>query len=559
MTEPKSSHAPSSGSLEPRLNAAWARERWFHLTRGLTIALPVLTGIVLLDFLLDWCLDLPGYGRVLLLLANLAALAWIFWTHAGRYLRPYDPLVLALRLEKQHPALNSVLVSAVQLDEADVQSGVSPALVRAVKRAARELTEGMDFGQIVSFRKLSRMIFLAGADAMFAAACIAAQPQFAWTLACRLANPWSTHAYPTRTRIEVLTKDTAIRQSASMQLLARASGAIPEKGTVQIKFPDVGWEKIELPRSGASDFTYLLEQVSSDLDYRFKLGDAISPVYHVSAVRPPQMVEESAKLDYPAYTHLVPEAAKTLNVKVPESTQIHWQLKFDRPIAHAELVLENLSPVPMTLGSEGQTVALTMPAESSSSYRFQYTWQFNGRECVETGPKRFMQVIPDLDPHVELAYPVEDEKATLGKVLSLKIHAQDDYGLENATIVYAINDGLEQRRPAVSLNGARAIDKELTWAIKDSIPGLKLGDVLTVAVIVADGRAGQPGITGHVARTKSRRVQFVSAKEYEEYVLGRQRRYLGLIRPLYRHEREALDRIRDLQSAMPASRAIGTP
>jgi hypothetical protein len=257
-------------------------------------------------------------------------------------------------------------------------------------------------------------------------------------------------------------------------------------------------------------------------------------------------------------------------------------MRLDRPITKAEMLLESKDPALLTLSDHGQAVELAASADASSSYRFRFTWQLNGRSYVDEGPKNFLRVVPDLDPRAELTYPLEDEKATLDKTLTLAFRAQDDYSLENAWIVYAINDGAEQWRPAVSLGGVAAIEKELTWSIKSDNPGLKEGDILTFAIEVSDGRAVLPATApglivshpaagsattpattmpaasiAHVARTKSRRVQFVSAKEYLEYALNRQRKYLGQIRPLYLQERDAAAHVRELE--IPATEPAPVP
>ena len=69
-----------------------------------------------------------------------------------------------------------------------------------------------------------------------------------------------------------------------------------------------------------------------------------------------------------------------------------------------------------------------------------------------------MQVIPDLNPRAGMIRPFEDGKATLSKVVDLAFWAKDDYGLDQAWIVYSLNDGSEQRWPLGSLEGKATID-----------------------------------------------------------------------------------------------------
>ncbi len=538
-TEPNQVPARPDDRLAGQLKAAWWLDVRYHLVNGLATAWPCAVGLVLVDFLLDWGLDLPGYARVTLLLVNATLLGWILWTRFWVHVRRYSAMVLALRVEQAHPGLKNLLVSAVQLDEAGVRDGASADLVQVIKRQASARAATIDFGKIVDYRRLRSVLIMAGTALAVLVACVACKPGYCRVLACRMVNPWATVAYPTRTIIHVLTGDLTVRLSDAVRIEARVEGEIPDKGALLVKFGGASWETLALTRQGAQDFRHIFEQLPGNLDYRFKLGDAVSHVYHVNVVRPPQVTAASAKLEYPAYTHLSVEETQTLNLKVPEKTRIQWKLQLDRPITHAELLLENRAPVAMTLASDGQTVTLAEPAEASSSYRFRVGWKFAGREYADDGPTHFLRVIPDVDPRAELIYPVEDEKAALGKLLTISFRAQDEYGLEQVTVVYAVNDRAEQRRPPEALGGKPVVERDLAWPIKADLSELKEGDILTFALEVANG-------AGHVVRTKSRRVQFVSEKEYLDYAINRQRKYLGQIRPLYLQERDAADRVREM-------------
>ena len=528
--------------LEKRLKAAWQRESRYHLLHGLSMAWPGAVGLLLVDFLLDWKLDLPGWLRWLLLLANAGALGWILWTRYGQRVQRFNSTFVALRVEKTIPNINSLLVSAMQLDETDVNSSASPFMIQAVKRQAAEKTAQVDFGQIVNFRNLRPWAMASGVALVVLLACVGFKPGYFFTLARRMVNPWSTAAYPTRTHIEVLSGDVIARISEPIQLEARASGVIPDMGTLRVRFGITGWESVDLIRHGTNEFHHTFEQAPGDFDYRFKLGDAYSHVYHVSVVRPPQVTSASVKLEYPPHTHLPAEETQVLNLKVPEKTKITWQVTTDRAVTKADLVFENKDPLPAMLSSDRRTITVTTLAESSSSYRFRYGWKIFLRACNDDGPAHFLRVLPDQDPRVELTYPVEDEKATTNKLLTLSFHAHDDYGLEQATIVYAINDRAEQRRPPEKLDGKTEATRDLTWALKKDLPELNEGDILTVAVELSNS-------AGRVAKSKSRRVQFVSSRDYLEYAINRQRKYLGQIRPLYLQERDAATRMRDMETA----------
>ena len=130
--------------IEDKLLEAWKQEqRFFHL-RGLGRFLVWLVAMVLVDFVVDWQIffrsrwETPG---ILLLLVNVVVLFWVIWHEWFRYLKPYDPLRVALEVEKKHPELRSVLVSFTQFKDFNAEeTKASPELLKAMRKQAISLT-----------------------------------------------------------------------------------------------------------------------------------------------------------------------------------------------------------------------------------------------------------------------------------------------------------------------------------------------------------------------------------------------------------------------------------
>src|SRR5579862_288458 len=101
-------------SLDDKLYYAWKKERSLVHTRGLCTTLSCLFPLLLLYGLLDWMLNLPWSGRIVLISIIAAftglVVARLWWRH----LRPYNPVRVALQVERCHPSLSSLLISYVQ-------------------------------------------------------------------------------------------------------------------------------------------------------------------------------------------------------------------------------------------------------------------------------------------------------------------------------------------------------------------------------------------------------------------------------------------------------------
>jgi len=547
---------PSRWNVQRRLRAAWRKEAAYFSLRGGAWLLATLGALAAADFLLDWSLDLPPVLRLLLLLINLACLAAVAWTWLVGPLRRFDEVQTALRVEKACACRDGLLVSCVQFrDDAAAGAGNSRELMRAVRRQAAHAAEAMDFGRIVSPTVLRPALPVAGVAAAVLLAGTLWRPAHAAALVSRLIVPWSNAEYPTRTKIEVLSNNFTVRLGEPVTLDARATGEVPDQGRLFVRVRGGTWEALALKQREAGVFIHTLPRATDDFDYYFALGDARSRPCRVTVARPPHIAETLVHLDYPSYTKIPQETVGVLNLKVPEGTTIQWRLRFDRPVTGAELVAEDHSPVPMHLDAAGTAATLDLAPDASVSYTLNLHWLLGRRALVEPGAKHYLQVIPDADPRVGITFPVEDEKATLSKVVALSYWARDDYALGSATIVYALNDGAEQRVPMGPCDGKAAVEKTFPWKLAGTIPGLRESDLVTFAVEVGNIRAG----ASHTTRSYSRRIQIVSPNEYLAYTVARQRKLLGQLRPLYLQELEAATNLKpDAAPATQPAKASGT-
>jgi hypothetical protein len=144
--------------------------------------------------------------------------------------------------------------------------------------------------------------------------------------------------------------------------------------------------------------------------------------------------------------------------------------------------------------------------------------------------------VPDVPPRVELLEPTEDDKATTRRTVALRFHAADDYGLAKAWIAYALADGTEKLFPLEAFTPTPG-EKELAWKLRDTLPDLKEGDVLTFAVEVSDKYAGKDG--PHRSRSQARRLYIVSVEEYRQHILEKRKRLRAELEALRGQEKEA--------------------
>ncbi|MBM4018098.1 MAG: DUF4175 domain-containing protein [Planctomycetes bacterium] len=548
-------------TVEQKLRQAWRRERRFHATRGICHLLLWMGALILADFLVDWLFLLPGYGRTALLVVNVGALAIVFYRGWWRHLRAYNPVRIALQVERRHPDLRSLLVSYVQFGQAGAAAAhpdyMSPQLVAAARRLAVIATAPIDFREIINWRDVTRVSVFSASVVIFCGMLSLNWPEFFSTLFYRLLNPGATATYPTRTRLDEVTGPVTVPQGAPVTLQARASGLVPASGTLMIRPQEGQWERLLMPQGEGGTYAYRFEQVMRGFAYRVRVGDVTSETYQVSVVPAPHILRTRVRLKYPPYTRLPDKETDTLHLEVPEGTQVAVELGCDRPLLAAAAVQEDGSAAPMRLDAAGCTAFIEWTATKSFPFHFRWTEAQHGF-VYEGDVTYFIRVLPDASPECEMVSPAEDDKATVEKRLTVRFRAADDYGIAKADIVYSLNGGPEERRPAGAFDRA-TVEDQAVWKLRTTLTGLKEGDTLSFAVEVADNRVGESG--PNLSRSRPIRMDIVSVAEYLRHMLEKRERGFKEIGAMHEDETGASVEVKTMrdEAGVPAPPKPETP
>src|SRR5207248_2509332 len=92
------SPAGADRPIDQKLSSAWGRERRYYHLRGLAWLLPVLIVLFVLEFLLDWWVEVPRLARLIMLLSTIGVCALYGFQVWWRYLRRYDAARVALQV-----------------------------------------------------------------------------------------------------------------------------------------------------------------------------------------------------------------------------------------------------------------------------------------------------------------------------------------------------------------------------------------------------------------------------------------------------------------------------
>ena len=555
--------APAARSnIDRKLRAAWHKERRFIHFRGLCHFLLWLIAFIFIDFLVDWLFRIPGSGRIVLLAMNAVVLLVVLWHYWLRHLRRFDPVRVALQVEKRHPELKSLLVSYVQLrTRSSDDSMASPRLIEAMRNQAIDSSQPIDFKQIISYVELKRVFFASVAVIVVAAGVSVRWDDHFRVLVARLLNPSSTLAYPTRTQIEPL-KHIVVRQGDPVNLEIRVKGMTPADGLLFVQPEGGDWERIPValaPRSAGDalgTYAYSFQAAYKGFHYYAKVGDSKSERYRVTVIPPPRIEKTRVVVEYPEYTKKPVRIAETLNIEVPEGTKLKWELTCSPPVAagmpddkNRTLMLigdreGELKPHEVEVAEGGRVIRAELSADEPLAYRFQFKDQQHGFVFRED-TRHYVQVTPDAPPDVEILWPHGDEKATVQKTLRLDFRASDDYGITRAWIVYSFNDAPEKRLEIPGYTGGTG---RYNWVLKSYLPEFSDGDllVMTYAIEVEDNYPGKDG--PHRSRSGQRTLQIVSIAEYKQYMLERMAALMEEVKSVHESEQDASVEMKAIKS-----------
>jgi len=496
--------------VERKLRAAWRRQRrYFHL-RGLAQVLIWAVTLAAVDFFVDWLfifrMRWPVAWRLPLLAANAAVLLWVLYHEWLRHLKRFDAVRVALQLESKHPELASLLVSYVQLRNAD-PSAISPSLLAAMRSSALDKVRPLDFREVVDFSQLRRPAVFALCALLFCAMASINWPHHVETLLLRMAG--RDINYPTQTRIVSVSGNLTIKQGDSVTLTAGVAGRVPPTGEVYVRLAgEPAWRALSLAVGRNADFSRRVEDVFRDADYYFKVGDDRTIAFHVTAAPPPRLVEHRVRITYPAYTGLKDAVADDLNVEALEGSRFSWELRCEPAVRSALLIPEGGTPIPMELQANGRDLRCSLPAKATFKYTFRLTDAAHGFTYDDVWYAA--RVTSDNLPDIKLLEPTSDGPATARKKIRLVMRATDDYGLSKIRLTYSVNDAEELKQPLGTLKGRQA-DAAFDWTVSTVKSDLKEGDVVTLAIEVCDNREGPDS---RWSRSASRRLSITSEAGY---------------------------------------------
>lgn len=498
-------------------------------------------------FLADWMLHVPSGVRWVHLIVLIALPCIFLWRELLTYLkRRPDHEGLAILLERAHPQLAQIVVSAIQLRNTPTDDK-GHELVRRIVDDAEASIEGIDLEPVLVTKPPMKRFGIGALATLFAMVIFMTNGQAASIFFARLVGqdvawPQETHLaieIPMSAEQAQITIDgdqihVRTARGNDIPVIVRAEGVVPD--TVSVHFE--GGQISQLSASGNSVFRTLLRSCQEDLSFYVTGGDDVdeAPRVFIEVLQPPDITGVAIRVQPPEYSKLPETIAYDADVEVLAGSAVQVFMRSDPEEASG---IARLLPEDREIELAAANWPTEDPAAETLSAR---TFQLNPERTLryrfelrdETGlqnpdPGLFaINVIEDRIPEVEVLAPGRtDMETVLGGAIPLRIRVSDDFGIAKLTwsSETRMNEGSELQQgelpwSLVSLQASgttrsrireRALASKLVEVQELSPTGqVSEGQLFTLEVSAED--TAQP----QVGRGKSIpiRIRIVSADEF---------------------------------------------
>ena len=511
------SYLDSLKSRTQQLRFSKALMLWFASISVLTIAL----------FFLSWIFRLPAGLRVPLLIiwvgvVILAGYILVFKTLA----RKISPESIALRIEECYPESQDRLISSIQLwsELNESKYGYSSDFIKKIIQEAHSFLSKIDKKRILSndLREFRRAGFVFITTIIPLILIIAFFPSAFSNSIYAFTHPFERESLLNPIRITgVSPGNLTLSPGDSVDIIANVTGEFPEVATLHYKTQRGDWEIINLLGKDESvgevkkaTFSTKLQNLKESLKYYVSLSDVKSEQYGITIVYKPIVDNLQLELQYPKYTGMSPQ---TFGVNVGDvtallGTKVLLTAKSNKDLASAFLAFDDDTNSRMEIkGSNNLNGSFIV--KRSGTYYISVTDK-DGQSNADP-IKYSINLLLDQPPKVNIVKPGKDVEIDAGKILLMRIEAQDDYGVAKLNLHYQIQG--EDEKHNISLGTYRTPQisafLDYTWDLEP----LKLfpEDVVSYYVDAYDA----DNVSGpNVGRSATFTLRFPSLQEMYERI-----------------------------------------
>ena len=308
-------------------------------------------------------------------------------------------------------------------------------------------------------------------------------------LVARFVKPLAPLDPVTTTTLLVKPGDASVVQGSPLTLVASAT-RLPDPAPVLHWSEDgAAWSQEAMEPAGdkgsAKGFAYAMPAVDKDFRYYVTGGDARSHTFRVTADRRPAVNALRVRYVFPPYAHKPAVTVNTTDglIEALVGTQATVDVIATEPLKDAWVGVGGATlPTDPTVDPAVRQVKLRVERDAPVKVVLE-----SGRGVRGDGPAGMaVKADPDLPPVVRLIQPAGDLRLAPRDLLDVQYVATDDFGVTGLWLQAQVNLSAE-RRVSIPVTGDARYQPGVTTFDLATLPDLRIGDLVRLAVVAADG------------------------------------------------------------------------
>jgi hypothetical protein len=292
---------------------------------------------------------------------------------------------------------------------------------------------------------------------------------------------WAGSARPgmrgTFYEIVVTPGDRSVRKRSDQLVGAQLVGFNAKGATLYAKFEGTSkWEPAPMmPQPSGVGFEFLFAGLPATVEYYVESNGVRSKSYTLKAVDVPGIQKHRVTYQFPKWTGMKDATEEPGgDLRAIEGTQATVAIETDKPLAHAVLILDNGTRVDMRK-TEGNWLTANLPITGDGMY---HIVAVEKNEDIRISEDYFIEAQKETPPKVSITRPGRDFKVNPIEEVTVRVEADDDYGLQEVVLSYSVNGGPEKLVPILKSKGAKTAEGETVIALEDF--KLQPGDVVAL-------------------------------------------------------------------------------
>ena len=278
--------------------------------------------------------------------------------------------------------------------------------------------------------------------------------------------------------------NTAVGKRADVEIRAALQGFDSQRVRLFAKYEnELSWERLDMqPDTEGNEFVFLFFDVRNRIDYYAQSEGIRSATYTIQVLERPRVERSKIVLDFPKYTGLKSRVMENGgDIRALVGTKAHFLIQTNQPVQGGKIQLENGQELPLGL-TRPQELRGTLPIQKDDSYRIHLQDQ---EKFWNPGSDQYeIEALIDQPPTIFFTRPGRDRKVTNIEEVFTELRAEDDHGVTELTLRFAVNGGAEQRIEVDSPRRSRSFLSSHTFYLEEF--NLQPGDFVSYYAEASD-------------------------------------------------------------------------